>query len=194
MRIDSPTGANSWLEGNFKGKFKGHLQGQADSAFYAVSASYALTASTMGSEDFGKALNTALDDPANTEIFERLREIGRLHVTGGIYVEHGNVEIESGSLRIGRAIAEYLPDEDALQFRFGSLDPEPGPEPPEPEPEPTGSCPCCHCCHSGSCPWRPPMPPPPPPGPWPDPPAPTPCSCSHYSPSIDEWPGIGYQG
>lgn len=191
MRIDSPTGANSWLQGNFKGRFKGHLEGTADSAFYATSASYALTASAMNSADFGKALDKALDDPANREIFEKLKNTGRLTVSGGIYVETGDVEIESGSLRIGRAIAEYLPDEDALQFRFGSLDPTPGPDP-EPEPEPTGSvCPCCNCCHSGSCPWRPPMPPPLPPD-WPNPPAP--CTCSHYSPSIDEWPGIGYQG
>ena len=179
MRIDSPTGANSWLQGNFKGRFKGHLEGTADSAYYATSASYALTASAMNSKDFGKALDKALDDPANVGIFEKLRATGRLIVSGGILVESGNVEIESGSLRIGRAIAEYLPDEDALQFRFGSLNPDPEPTPPEPTPEPTGSCPCCCCCHSGSCPF---IPPPPPPD-WPTPPAPS--SCSHYSPSID---------
>lgn len=190
MRIDSPTGANSWLQGNFKGRFKGHLEGTADSAYYATSASYALTASYMNSTDFGKALDKALDDPANESIFEKLKKTGRLTVNGGIYVETGDVEIESGSLRIGRAIAEYLPDEDALRFRFGSLDPDPEPEP-EPEPEPTGSCcPCCRCPWSGSCPFMPPFPPPPP---TPTPPSPCPCGRKLY-PSIDEWPGIGFQG
>ena len=187
MRIDSPTGANSWLQGNFKGKFKGYLEGTADKAYYAGSASYALTASYMSSTDFGKVLDKAIDDPANKDVFEKLKKTGKLIVSGGILVESGHVEIESGSLRIGRAIAEYLPTEDALQFRFGTLDP-PEPEP-EPEPEPTGShCPCDHCPWSGSCPFFPPFPPPPPPGPCPPPPPP--CG-KHYSPSIDYYPGPG---
>lgn len=190
MRIDSPTGANSWLQGNFKGRFKGHLEGTADSAYYATSASYALTGSYMNSEDFGKALDRALDDPRNESVFEKLKRTGKLIVKDGILVETGNVEIESGSLRIGRAIAEYLPDEDALRFRFGNLDPDPEPEP-EPEPEPTGSCDCCcKCPWRGCCPFKPPFPPPPP-----GPPQPQPCPCGKtYSPSIDQFPGQGYQG
>lgn len=192
MRIDSPTGANSWLQGNFKGRFQGNLEGIAQQAMYAGSASYAATASYMSSVDFGKNLDAALDDPNNASIFEKLKKTGKLIVSGGILVESGHVEIESGSLRIGRAIAEYLPNEDVLQFRFGSLNPDP-----EPEPEPTGSvdptgscCPCCHCPWSGSCPFIPPFPPPPP-GPIP----PHPCPCGKtYSPSIDQFPGIGYQG
>jgi hypothetical protein len=192
MRIDSPTGANSWLQGNFKGRFKGNLEGIAQQAMYAGSASYAATASYMSSVDFGKNLDAALDDPNNASIFEKLKKSGKLIVSGGILVESGHVEIESGSLRIGRAIAEYLPNEDVLQFRFGSLDPEPSPEPePEPEPEPTGSCDCCcKCPWRGCCPFKPPFPPPPP---GPMPPTPPPCGKT-YSPSIDQFPGIGYQG
>lgn len=193
MRIDSPTGVNSWLQGKFKGTFKGNLEGVAQQAVCAGSATFAATASYMKSEDFGKNLDAALDDPANASIFEKLKKTGRLSVNGGILVETGDVEIESGSLRIGRAIAEYLPVEDALQFRFGSLDPTP-----EPEPEPTGStdptgsgcnC-CCHCHYSGSCPFFPPFPPPPP-GPCPPP---TPPCGRELSPSLDEFPGIGFQG
>ena len=191
MRIDSITGANSWLQGNFKGKFKGHLEGTADSAYCALTASYALTGSYMDPISFGKALDKALDDPANKSVFEKLRSSGKLNVQGGILIQSGNLEINTGSLRVGRAVAEYLPEEDALQFTFKDISSgDTGSSGSGSVEEPTGSvdCDCCHCCLSGSCPFRPPFPPPPP-KPWP---GFTPCG--KCSPSIDQFPGIGYQG
>lgn len=206
MRIDSETGVKAWLIGKFSGSFKGKLFGTAESAeqaksasyaesasqavsasfavttSYAISASQATTASYMTSEDFGVALNDALDDPNNADVFEKLKRSGKLIVNGGIRVVKGDVEIDTGSLRIKKAIIEYLDDEDALQFKFvngsdippvpsGSVDPEPPCPPPPPHPWPW--------------PWPPfpPVPPPPPPFP-PVPPEP-PRPKTLNGPSID---------
>ena len=183
MRIDSDTGVKAWLIGKFSGSFKGKLVGtaenaehaesasyaesasQAVSASYAVTTSYAIsasqaeTASYMTSEKFGVALNDALDDPNNADIFEKLKRSGRLVVKGGIRVVQGNVEVDSGSIRIKKVVMEYVDDEDALRFKFingsdippvptGSIDPDPEPPCPPPPPYPW--------------PW-PPVPPVPPP-------------------------------
>lgn len=168
MRIDSETGVKAWLIGKFSGSFKGHLRGTADTASYAVSASvaetasYALltpnaeTASYIPSENFGVALNDALDDPKNEDVFERLKSSGRLVVNGGIRVVSGNVEIDTGSIRIRRVVLEYLDDEEALGFKFISNS--------EITPVPSGSI--------QPVPPEPPVPPCPPPYPWPWPPVP----------------------
>ena len=160
MRIDSPTSVRAWLEGKFRGEFQGNLEGTASYAYYALSASYANTASYLTSEGFSASLNDALNDPNNESVFERLKSSGRLVVNGGIRVVSGNVEIDTGSLRIRKVVLQYLDDENALGFKFLS-DSE---IPPLPD---TGSTP------TGSPePPTPPTPPPPPPYPWPWPPVP----------------------
>lgn len=128
----------------------------ASSSFIAESASYsefanksrnAETASYMESKDFGKSLDEAVDDPDNCKIFNKLFRKSRLNVFGGIRVLTGSVEIDSGSLRIGRAQLDYESEDEGLRVSFVGSDP-PGPFPPPP-------CPDC----------PPPCPPPPPPVP-----------------------------
>lgn len=124
MRIDSPKGKKSDLQGTFTGRFIG----------------IADTASFMTSADFGRSLDQAIDDPGNAGVIEKLRASGRLIVSGGIRITTGSVELDSGSVRIEKAILEYLDDEDALQFRFiGEIPPMPpppsgSPVPPSPTP------------------------------------------------------------
>lgn len=197
MRIDSPSSVKSWLKGNFEGRFKGYLEGSADSAFYATSASYAREAGTINTPEFVNILDKAIDDPQYDSVFDKLRASGKLIVSGGIRIREGNVEIDSGSLRIRKVILEYLDEEEALQFRFiGAIPDDSGSEDSGSEDsgsddsgsEDTGSgcncnCPCCR--YSGSCPYPPPPPPPPY---WP------PCphvTGSQLSPSIDVCPGRG---
>lgn len=189
MRIDNPNSVKAWLEGRFKGEFKGNLEGTASYALYALSASYADTASYLTPEGFSASLNDALNDPNYSDVFDRLKQSGKLTVWGGIRVVTGSVEIDTGSLRIRKVVLEYLDDESALGFKFlsdseippvpsGSIDPEPPcPPPPCPPPWPWPPVPPCP-------PPYPPCPPVPPPRP-PKPPKPPKPSGSSYSPSID---------
>lgn len=189
MRIDNAQGVKAWLVGKFSGSFKGTLEGNAQTAYYANTASYVLTASYVEPKGLVKSLNTMLDSdtPDMWSVVNRLRYDGVITAKEGVKVLSGSVEIESGSLRIGRAVLEFVggetEDRDSLQFKFISATPDTGSEPTGSDD--SGSCICSNCPLTGSCPHYVP----PPPEGWPVP-APPSCSCCrNVKLSIDYVPG-----
>lgn len=130
---------------------------EALTASYAISASHANLADSVEVSGAMAAIDAALEDPDYCSIFERLRSRGSLVTRNGVRVVSGSVEIDTGSIRIGRMLISYLDDEEALEFSLLS-----GSEI-LPPPDPPCPCPCPPC---------PPCPPPPKTDP-------------SYSPSID---------